>query len=137
MWIDTSTPPEEHRLWLLENRVLKRIFEPKREEVAEGWKRLHNKELHNLCTQPNIRVIKSMGMGMACSTLGRDENFIQCFCKKSEGKRPLRRPRRRWEDNIIMDLREIGLEGMSWIHLAQDRDQLRALVNTVMNLYVP
>jgi hypothetical protein len=54
-----------------------------------------------------------------------------------EGKRPLRRPRRRWEDNIRMDLREIGWGGMDWIYLAQDRDQWRALVNTVMNLRVP
>jgi len=55
---------------------------------------------------------------------------------ESEGKRPLRRPRRRWEDNIRMDLKEIGWEGVYWIHLAQDRDQWRALVNTVMNFRV-
>jgi hypothetical protein len=56
---------------------------------------------------------------------------------KPEGKRPLGRPRRRWEDNIRMDLREIGCDGMDWIDLVQDRDQLRAFVNTVMNLRVP
>jgi hypothetical protein len=55
----------------------------------------------------------------------------------SEGKRPLGRPRRRWEDNIKMDRREMGWGGMEWIDLAQDRDQWRALVNTVMNLRVP
>jgi hypothetical protein len=53
------------------------------------------------------------------------------------GRRPLRRPRRRWEDNVKMDLREVGWEGMGWIELAQDRDRLRALVNAVMNLRVP
>jgi hypothetical protein len=57
--------------------------------------------------------------------------------EKPEGKRPLGRPRRRWEDDIKMDLREIGWGGMDWIDLAQDRDQWRALVNTVMNLGVP
>jgi hypothetical protein len=57
--------------------------------------------------------------------------------EKSEGKRPLGRPRRRWEDNIKMDLREIGLEIVDWIHLSQGRDQWRALINTVMSLRVP
>jgi hypothetical protein len=69
-----------------------------------------------------------------CSTHGRDEKFIQDFCRKPEGKRQLGRPRRKWEDNFIMDPREIGWEGEDWIHLAQDRDQWRAAVNTVMNL---
>jgi hypothetical protein len=57
--------------------------------------------------------------------------------RKQEGKRPLGRPRRMWVDNIYMDLREIGWDGMDWIHLARDRDQWRALVNTVMNLRIP
>jgi hypothetical protein len=57
--------------------------------------------------------------------------------EKPEGKRPLRRPRRRWVDNIKIDLREIGWDAMDWIDLAQDRDRWRALVNTVMNLQVP
>jgi hypothetical protein len=56
---------------------------------------------------------------------------------RPEGRRPLRRPRRRWEDNIKMDLREIGFGDVGWINLAQDRDRWRALVNTVMNLLVP
>jgi hypothetical protein len=56
---------------------------------------------------------------------------------KPEGRRPLGRPRRRWEDNIKMDLREVGWGGMEWINLAQDRDRWRALVNAVMNLWVP
>jgi hypothetical protein len=70
-------------------------------------------------------------MGRACGTNGGDEE-----CRMPEGKRPLGRPRRRWVDNIKMDLREIGLDGVDWIDLAKDRDQRRALVNTVMNLRV-
>jgi hypothetical protein len=59
------------------------------------------------------------------------------FVGNPDGKRPLGRPRRRWVDNIEMDLREIGWDGMDWIHVAQDRDQWRALVNTIMKLRVP
>jgi hypothetical protein len=77
-------------------------------------------------------------MGRACSTNGEEEkNACRILVGKPEGNRPLGRPRRRWEDNIIMDLREIGWFGMNWIDLAEDRDQWRALVNTVMNLRVP
>jgi hypothetical protein len=64
-------------------------------------------------------------------------NAYRIFVGKPKGKRPLGRPRRRWVDNIKIDLREIGLGGMDWIHLAQDRDQLRALVNTLMNFRFP
>jgi hypothetical protein len=76
-------------------------------------------------------------MGRACSTHGEKMNAYRILVRKSEGKRPLERPRRRWEDNIRMDFRDIGWGGMDWINLAQDRDQWRALVNTVMNLRVP
>jgi hypothetical protein len=76
-------------------------------------------------------------MGRACSTNGKKRNAYRILVGKPEGKRPLRRPRRRWVDNIEIDLREIELDGMDWIDLAQDRDQWRALVNTVMNLHVP
>jgi hypothetical protein len=75
-------------------------------------------------------------MGGACSTHWREKKFIQDFVGKSEGKRPLGRPRRRWYDNIRTDLREIGWEGVDWIHLVQDRDQWQAVVNMVMNLRV-
>jgi hypothetical protein len=64
-------------------------------------------------------------------------NAYLILVRKPEGKRPLGRPRRRYEDNIRMDLREIGWEGVDWIHLAQDRNQCQALVNTVMNLRIP
>jgi hypothetical protein len=76
-------------------------------------------------------------MGRACSTDGEKRNVYRILVVKSEGKRPLGRPRCRWVDTIKIDLREMGLDGMDWIDLAQDRDQWRALVNTVMNLRVP
>jgi hypothetical protein len=69
--------------------------------------------------------------------MGETRNAYMILVGKPEGKIPLVRPRRRWVDNITMDLREVGLDGMDWIELAQDRDQWRALVNTVMNLRVP
>jgi hypothetical protein len=73
-----------------------------------------------------------------CIKLAREKRLAcRILVGKPEGKRPLRRPRYRWEDDIRMDLREIGWGGMDWIHLAQDRDQGRGLVNTVMNLRVP
>jgi hypothetical protein len=75
-------------------------------------------------------------MGGACSTHGEKNSAYRILVGKPEGKKPLGRPRRRWEDNIRMDLREIGWGGMDWIGLAQDKDQWRALVNTVMNLRV-
>jgi hypothetical protein len=76
-------------------------------------------------------------MGRACRTNWEKINAYRILEGKPEGKRPLGRPSRRWEDNIRMNLREIGWGGMDWIDLAQDRDQWRALVNTVMNLPVP
>jgi hypothetical protein len=76
-------------------------------------------------------------MGRACGTNGERKNAYRILVGKPKGKRPLGRPKCRWEDNIRMDLREIGWGGVDWIDLAQDRDQWRAFVNTVMNLRVP
>jgi hypothetical protein len=76
-------------------------------------------------------------MGRACSTNWGDEECIRILVGNLEGKKPLGRPRRRWVDNIKMDLGEIGWDGMDWIELAQDRDQWRALVDTAMNFRVP
>jgi hypothetical protein len=73
-------------------------------------------------------------MGRACSTNGEEAECIRILVGKPEGKRPLGRPIRRWEDNIKMNLREIGRDGMDWIDVAQVRDQWRVLVNTAMNL---
>jgi hypothetical protein len=69
--------------------------------------------------------------------MGKKRNAYRILVGKQEGKRPLGRPRCSWEDSIKIDLREIGWDGMDWTDLAHDRDQWRALVNTVMNLRVP
>jgi hypothetical protein len=108
--------------------------------LTGDWRRLHNEELHNLYSSPNIiRMIKSRRLRWAGHVVRMEEkrNAYRILVGKPEGKRPLGRPRRRWVDNIKMDLREIRWDGMDWIELAQDRDQWRALVNTVMNLRVP
>jgi hypothetical protein len=131
---------EKNRLRVFENRVLMKILGPKRDEVIGGWRKLHNEELHNVYCSPSIiRIIKPRRMRWAghVARMGEKRNAYRMLVGKPEGKRPLERPRRRWEDNIRMDLREIGWGGMDWIDLAQDRDQWRALVNTIMNLRVP
>ena len=131
---------EEHRLRVFENRVLRRIFGAKRDEVKGEWKKLYNEELNDLYTSPNIvQVIKSRRMRWAghVAHMGEGRGVYRVLVGKSEGKRPLGRPRPRWEDNIKMDLQEVGFRGMDWIKLAQDRDRWRALVNAVMNPRVP
>jgi hypothetical protein len=107
--------------------------------VTGGGRKLHNEELHNLYYSPSIiRVLKSRRMRWAghVARMGEKRNAYRILVGNPEGKRPLGRPRRRWVDNIKMELREIGWDGMDWIDLAQNRDQWRALVNTVMNLRV-
>jgi hypothetical protein len=116
---------EEHRLRVFENRVLRRIFGPKREEDG-SWRKLHNDELHILYSLPNIvRVIKSRRMRWAgrVARMGEGRGVYRVLVGRPEGKRPLGRLRRRWEDNIRMDLREIRMDGANWIQLAQDRVQ--------------
>jgi hypothetical protein len=130
---------EEHRRRVFENRVLRRIFGPKRDEVTGEWRKLHSGELHNLYSSPDIvRQIKSRRMMWEghVARMGEGRNVYRVLVGKPEGKRPLGRPRRRWEDGIKMDLRETGRRGVEWIHLAQDRDRWRAVVNAVMNLRV-
>jgi hypothetical protein len=130
---------EEHRLRGSENRVLRRISGPKRDEVMGEWRKLHSGELHNLHSSPNIiRLIKSRRIRwvghVAC--MGEGRNVYRVLVGKPEGKSTLARPRHGWEDGIKMDLKEIGWEGVEWIHLAWDRDSWQALVNAVMNLRV-
>jgi hypothetical protein len=131
---------EEHRLRVFENRVLWRMFGPKRDEVTGGWRKLHNEELHGLYSSLSIvRVINARRMRWAgyVGRMGEVRGAYNILVGRPEGRRPLRRPRRRWEDNIKMDLGEIGSGDVDWIHWAQDRDKWRDVVNMVMNLRVP
>jgi hypothetical protein len=131
---------EEHRLRVFENRVLRRIFGPKSDEVTGGWRKLHNEELHGLYSLPSIvRVIKARRMRSVghVARMGEVRGAYNILVGRSEGRRPLGNPRHRWEDNIKMDLREIGFGDVDWIYWAQNRDRCWALVNTVMNLRVP
>jgi hypothetical protein len=108
---------EEHRLRVFENRVLRRMFGPKRDEVTGEWTKLNNEELHNLYSFPDtIRQIKSRRMRWAghVARVGEERNLYKVLVGKPEGKRPLGRPRHEWEDGIRMDLRKTGL-GVVWI----------------------
>ena len=105
------------------------------DEVAEEWRKLHNEELNDLYSSHNIvRVIKSRRMRWAgrIARMGDRRGVFRALVWKTEEKRPLRRHRLRWDDNIRMDLQEVGCGDVDWIELAQDR--WRALVNAVMNL---
>jgi hypothetical protein len=122
---------EEHRLGVFENRVLRRIFGRKRDEVMGEWRKLHNEEPPNLYSSPDIiRQVKSrqMSWGGHVASMGEERKVYKVLVGKPEGKRP----RHRWEDGIRMDLMEIGLGGVR-IGLAQDRDRWQAVVSAVMN----
>jgi hypothetical protein len=110
-----------------------------RVEVTGEWRKVHNEEFNDLYSSPNIfRVIKIENkMGGACSAYGWRRGVYRVLVGKPEGKRPLVRPRRRWEDNIMMDLQELVCGSMDWIDLAQDKDRWRTVVNVVMSLRVP
>jgi hypothetical protein len=125
---------------MLENRLLRRIFGLKRDEVMGGWRKLHTEELHNLYSSPSIiRMMKLRRMRWTghVARMGEKRNAYGILVGYPEGKRPLGRRRRWWVDNNKMYLTKIGWGGMDWIDLAQDRDQGRALMNTIMNLRVP
>jgi hypothetical protein len=127
------------RLRVFENRVLRRVFGPKRDEVTGEWRKLHNEELNDLYSLPSIvRVVKSRRMRWAghVARMGDDRGVHRVLVGKPEGKRPLGRPRHRREDNIKMDLQEFGLGRGDWIELAQDRNRSLALVDTVKDFRV-
>ena len=120
--------------------MLRRVFGPKKDEVTGEWRKLHNEELTDLYSLPNIvRVVKLRRLRWA-GHVARMEQGIgvhRVLVGNPEGKRPLGRPRHRREDNIKMDLEEVGGSCGDWMELAQDRDRWRALVGTVRNLRVP
>jgi hypothetical protein len=125
---------------VFKNRVLRRIFVLKRDEVTGEWKKLHNEELHDLYSSPRIiRIIKSRMMKWEghVSQMGEKRNAYRLLVGKLEGKRLLRRTRRRCMDNIRLDLVEVGWGDADWIGLSQYRNKWRVVVNSVMNLRVP
>jgi hypothetical protein len=117
------TLKEEHRLRVFENRVLRGVFGPTRDEETGQWRKLHSGERHNLCSSSDIiRQIKSRRMRWAghVARKGGGRNVYRVLVGEPEGKRPLERPRRRWEDGIKMDLREIGWwvwSGFTWLRI--------------------
>jgi len=123
------------KLRVFENMVLRRIFGPRRDKVTGEWRRLHNEELNDLYSSPNIvQVIKSGRMRWAghVARMGEERGVYRVLVGKPEGRRPLGRPRHRWVDNI-----RVGCGCMDWIGLTQDRDRWRTPVSAVTNLQVP
>ena len=125
---------------MFENKVPMKIFWAKKDEITGEWRKLHNTDLHALHSSRNIiRSPKSRRLRWAghVTRIEQSRNAYRVLVGKPEGKRPLGRPRRRWEDNIKIDLREVGCDPGEWIDLAEDRDQWRAYVTAVTNLCVP
>jgi len=130
---------EERRLRVFDNRVLRRIFVPSRDEVTGELRKVYNEELNDVyCSLNIVRVTKSRRMRLArhVALMGERKSVYRVLVGKPKVKRPLGRPRHSWEDSIKMDLQEVGCEGMDRIELAQDKDSWRALVNAVLNLRV-
>ena len=131
---------KERRLRVFGNRVLGKVFGPKRDELTGEWRKTHNEELNDLYSLPNIvRVVKSRRMRWAGHVVRMGEDIVmhRVLVVKPEGKRPLGKPRRSWEDNIKMDFQEVGGGRGDWMELARDRDRWRALVGTMRNFRVP
>ena len=131
---------EDHRLRVFEKRVLRIIFGSKRDGITGEWRKLHNEELNDLYSSPNIvRLIKWRRMRWAGEVARMEEGrgVHKVLVGKPEGKRPLGKPRRRWEINITMDHQEMGRGCGNWIELVQDRDRWRTPVSTVMYFRIP
>jgi hypothetical protein len=125
---------------VFDNRVLRRVFGLKRDEVTGEWRKLYNEELNDLYSLPNIvRVVKSRRMRRTghVARMGEGRGVHGVLVGKPKGKTPLGRPRRRWEGNIKMDLQKVEGGCGNWMERAQDRDRWRAFVSTVMNFGVP
>jgi hypothetical protein len=119
--------------------MYRRIFGLERHEVTGEWKKLHNQELNNMYCSPNIvGVIKSGRMRWTVHVARMGERRVICrvLVGKPKGKRSLGRPRHRWEDNIGINLQEVGCRGVDRIELAQNRDRWQALVNVVVKFWV-
>jgi len=131
---------EERKPRVFENRVLGRIFGPRRDKVAGEWRRLNNGELNDLYTSHNIvRVKKWKRMKWVgnVARMGEESEVYRVLVGKPEGRRPLGRTRRRWVNNIRTDLQEEECVYLDWIGMFQDGDRWRTLVSVVMNLRVP
>jgi hypothetical protein len=118
---------------------LRTLYGTKRDDVMGEWRKLHSEELHNLYPSPDIVTqIKSRRMRWTgyVAHMGEDRKVYKVLVGNSKGRSPLGRPRRRWEYEIRMDLRETGRGCVDWIRLAKDRDRLRSVVSAVMNLRV-
>jgi len=128
------------RLRVFESRVLRSIFGPERDKVTGEWGKLHNEELNDLYSSTSIVweiKLRKMRWVVYVAYLGDRRGVYRVLAGKPEGKRPVGRPKHRWEDNINMDLQEVRCGAMDWIDLAHDRDSWQARVNAVMNFRVP
>ena len=124
---------------MFEKRVLRKLFLPQRDEVTVEWRKLHNEELNGVYSPNTVWLSKSRVMRWAGHVARAVERIGVCVVVvgKPDGKRPLGRPRHRWDDNIKMDLQEVECGGRDWIELVQDDDRWLALVSAVMSICFP